>query len=107
MLILITNYYEIQKMEHLEIDTFYRVLQYAIMCSYPPLTMQQQLLLQLLLAPMLIITECSGYSKWSSERAGEGTWLDVSFSINRKLTDEQYRKTKELLDKIKHKKSGG
>ena len=38
------------------------------------------------------------------EGAGEGTWLDISFSINSKLTDEQYRKTKELLDKIKHKK---
>ncbi|TVR69894.1 MAG: DUF3006 domain-containing protein [Marinilabiliales bacterium] len=41
------------------------------------------------------------------EGAGEGTWLDISFSINRKLTDEQYRKNRDLLDKIKRKKSGG
>jgi hypothetical protein len=36
----------------------------------------------------------------------EGTWLDVSFSINRKLTDEHYRKNRELLDKIRRKKKG-
>ncbi len=41
------------------------------------------------------------------EGAGEGTWLDISFSVNSKLTDEQYRKNQELLDKIKRKKSGG
>jgi hypothetical protein len=41
------------------------------------------------------------------EGAGEGTWLDISFSINRKLTDDQYRKNRDLLDKIKRKKSGG
>jgi len=41
------------------------------------------------------------------EGAGEGTWLDISFSINSKLTDDQYRKNRDLLDKIKHKKSGG
>jgi len=41
------------------------------------------------------------------EGAGEGTWLDISFSIKRKLTDDQYRKNRDLLDKIKRKKSGG
>ncbi len=34
----------------------------------------------------------------------EGTWLDVNFSINTKLTDEHYRKNRELFDKIRHKK---
>jgi len=37
------------------------------------------------------------------EGAGEGTWLDVSFRINSRLTDEQYRKNKDLLDRIKRK----
>jgi hypothetical protein len=41
------------------------------------------------------------------EGAGEGTWLNISFSINRKLTEDQYRKNRDLLDKIKRKKSGG
>ena len=41
------------------------------------------------------------------EGAGEGTWLHISFSINRKLTDDQYRKNRDLLEKIKRKKSGG
>ncbi len=41
------------------------------------------------------------------EGAGEGIWLDISFSINSKLTDDQYRKNRDLLDKIKRKKSGG
>jgi hypothetical protein len=37
------------------------------------------------------------------EGAREGTWLDVNFSINEKLTSEQYRKNRELLEKIKRK----
>ena len=41
------------------------------------------------------------------EGAGEGTWLDVSFSINSNLTNEEYRKNRDLLDKIKRKKSVG
>ncbi len=35
------------------------------------------------------------------EGAGEGTWLDVSFSVNSRLTDEQYRKDRGLLDNIR------
>lgn len=38
------------------------------------------------------------------EGAKEGTWLDVDFRINEKLTAEQYRKNRELLDKIKRKR---
>jgi hypothetical protein len=39
------------------------------------------------------------------EGVKEGTWLDVDFRINEKLTAEQLRKNRELLEKIKRKKS--
>jgi hypothetical protein len=34
------------------------------------------------------------------EGTTEGVWLDVDFRINEKLTSEQYRKNKKLLDRI-------
>ena len=37
------------------------------------------------------------------EGTREGQWLDVEFKINEKLTDERYRKNRELLDKIRRK----
>ena len=40
------------------------------------------------------------------EGTREGHWLDVEFRINEKLTEERYRKNRELLDKIRRKNSG-
>ncbi len=37
------------------------------------------------------------------EGTREGHWLDVEFRINEKLTEERYRKNRELLDKIRRK----
>ena len=40
------------------------------------------------------------------EGTREGQWLDVEFRINEKLTDERYRKNRELLEKIRRKNRG-
>jgi hypothetical protein len=40
------------------------------------------------------------------EGTREGDWLDVEFRINDKLTEERYRKNRELLDKIRRKNRG-
>ncbi len=37
------------------------------------------------------------------EGTREGHWLDVEFRINNKLTEERYRKNRDLLDRIKRK----
>jgi hypothetical protein len=34
------------------------------------------------------------------EGTKEGVWLDVEFTIIEKLTSEQYRKNREMLDRI-------
>ena len=38
------------------------------------------------------------------EGTREGHWLDAEFRINEKLTEERYRKNRELLEKIRRKK---
>ena len=37
------------------------------------------------------------------EGTREGDWLDVEFRINEKMTEERYRKNRDLLDRIKRK----
>lgn len=37
------------------------------------------------------------------EGTKEGDWLDVELRINKKLTEERYRKNRDLLDRIKKK----
>ncbi len=37
------------------------------------------------------------------ENIREGDWIDIDFSINKKLTEERYRKNRELLEKIRRK----
>ena len=37
------------------------------------------------------------------ENIREGDWMDVDFRINKELTEERYRKSRELLEKIKRK----
>ena len=40
------------------------------------------------------------------EGVTEGTWLTVEFKIDEKTTYDQYRKNRELLEKIKEKGKG-
>jgi hypothetical protein len=40
------------------------------------------------------------------EGTREGQWLDVEFKLNEQLTDERFRKNRELLEKIRRKNHG-
>ncbi len=40
------------------------------------------------------------------EGVTEGTWLTVEFKIDKKTTADQYRKNRELIEKIKEKGKG-